>query len=403
MTDSAVLIIGDGGSETVERILARAGRTVTRIADVDEAVAAAGQHAVVVIDSVPEPRTAVELCRLLRTAEGSAQTPILAITSATDVEVRIALLEAGADDVMIRPIDERELEARVEALDLRHRRTEELRPSLVLERTRRGGKRLIVVFSPKGGAGTTTIAVNLALAIAKRAPGQVGLVDLTPSSGHVASNLDVHPKLTIADLARDVAAARDVEGIRNAYLVADARGLRVLAGAPDPAAGALVTSEVVTAVLEGVLTTVPIVIVDAGAHVDERVLTALGLADDVVVPVTPDYPALKSTHTFFEYLAETGTTIAEPIVVINEIYAHQVLSPADIQAALQKRVAVRVPYDPLLFVRAANEGRPVMVAAPTSPPARRFDELAMVILGEDAPQVAAEPRRRGFGGLFSRG
>jgi pilus assembly protein CpaE len=403
VTDNGVLLIGDDGSEAVARILTKAGRTVTRIDDPDRALAAAKGVAVIVIDRAPPPITLAQLCRRIRGTEATAKVPILAISSSADVEDRIDLLESGADDVMIRPIDERELEARIEALDLRNRRSTTLQtPGLVVTATRRSGKRLIVVFSPKGGVGTTTIAVNLALALAARAAGQVALVDATPAGGHVAANLDVRPKLTIADLARDSAIAKDGKALRAAYLVGSTRGVQVLAGAPNPAVGALLTAEVVETILEGVLDATPTVVVDAGSHLDDRSIGVLSLADDVVVPVTPDYPALQSVHAFFEYLADTGTVIAEPIIVVNEMYAHQVLTPDDIQNALQKRVAVRIPYDPLLFVRAVNEGRPVIVTAPASAPARRLDELAAIIIGEDAPNLAQGPRRRGLGGLLSR-
>ena len=399
-----MLLIGDDGSSAVERLLSRSGRTVTRVEDPETALAGAEGIAVIIIDAVPPQTTVAGLCRRIREDETLAPIPILAISSSTDVEERIELLEAGADDVMIRPIDERELEARVEALDLRHRRSTTLQtPGLVVTATRRSGKRLIVVFSPKGGVGTTTVAVNLALALGGRGPDQVALVDLTPGSGHVAPSLDVRPKLTIADLARDSTIAKDANALRNTYLVKAERGVRVLAGSPTPGGGEALTGDVSQAILEGVLEALPTVVVDAGSHVDERSVAALSLADDVVVPVTPDYPALQSAHTFFEYLAETGTTIADPVIVVNETYAHQVLGLDDIQNALQKRVAVRVPYDPLLFVRAVNEGRPLLLAAPSSPPARRFEELAAIIVGEDVPNVAPDPRRRGLAGLFGRG
>ena len=73
---------------------------------------------------MPPPRTLAEMCREVRAIPELADVPILAISSTDDVEERIRLLEAGADDVMIRPVDERELDARVEALDLRHRRSQ---------------------------------------------------------------------------------------------------------------------------------------------------------------------------------------------------------------------------------------------------------------------------------------
>jgi MinD-like ATPase involved in chromosome partitioning or flagellar assembly len=63
---------------------------------------------------------------------------------------------------------------------------------------------------------------------------------------------------------------------------------------------------------------------------------------------------------------------------------------------------MRLPYDPLLYQRAANQGTPVFASAPTSQPARRYDQLAAILLGEDAPGSVQEPRRRGLAGIFGR-
>jgi len=132
-------------------------------------------------------------------------------------------------------------------------------------------------------------------------------------------------------------------------------------------------------------------------------MAALDAADDVVFVVTPDFPALKSVHGMLEYLGESGgTQRAEPTIVVNETYALQTLTPGDIETALGRRVAIRIPYDPLLYLRAANQGTPVFAGAPTSQPSRRYDQLAGVLLGEDAPASLTEPRRRGLGGFFGR-
>ena len=158
----------------------------------------------------------------------------------------------------------------------------------------------------------------------------------------------------------------------------------------------------VTRILEGVLTAVPNVVVDLGSHLDEKVMAALDAADDVVIVASPDFPALKSVHAFFAFLGETGSKANEPTVVVNEIYALQTLTLGDIENALARKVAMRIPYDPLLYLRAANQGKPVFTSAPTSQPARRFDQLAGVLLGEDAPASAQESRRRGLAGIFGR-
>jgi pilus assembly protein CpaE len=403
VADTRILLLGNAGSEALNKVLGKPGRAMTRIENAEAFIKALPDHDVVVLDAVPPPRTLADLCREIRGLPDLAEVPILAVTSTDDVEERIRLLEAGADDVMIRPIDERELDARVEALDLRHRRSKELRPSNTLvAATRRPGRRLIAVYSPKGGVGTTTVAVNVALAIAARMPDAVAIVDLTPMAGHVATHLDIKPKLTISDLLRDSQGMISPEILRTTYLTRHANGVQVLAGAPAPSPTPLMSGEEATRTLEGVLTAVPNVVVDLGSHLDERVVASLEAADDVVVVVTPDFPALKATVSFFEYLGEAGPRVAEPTIVVNEVYALQTLTPGDIENALGRRVAIRIPYDPLLYLRAANQGTPVFASAPTSQPARRYDQLAAILLGEDAPIAVSEGRRRGLAGIFGR-
>jgi pilus assembly protein CpaE len=224
---------------------------------------------------------------------------------------------------------------------------------------------------------------------------------MTPLGGHVATHLDIRPKLTLADLIRDSQGLISPEILRTTYLTRHERGVQVLAGSSTPSTSPLMTAEEATRTLEGLLAAVPNVVADLGSQLDERVMASLEAADDVVIVVTPDFPALKATHSFFEFLGEAGSRV-EPTIVVNEVYALQTLTPGDIENALGRRVAIRIPYDPLLYLRAANQGTPVFAAAPTSQPARRFDQLAAILLGEDAPVAATETRRRGLAGIFGR-
>ena len=403
MADTRILLLGNSGSDALAKVLGRPGRVLARVEDPAQLAATPGEHDVIVIDAVPAARPLADVCREVRAVPALAEVPVLVISATDDVEERIRLLVAGADDVMIRPIDERELDARVEALDLRHRRSRELRPSTLVASTRRPGRRLVVVYSPKGGVGTTTVSVNLALAIAAREPDGVVLVDLTSMGGHVATHLDMRPKLTIADLIRDSQGMISPEILRSTYLSRHERGVLVLAGSAATTTAQLMDGEETTRILEGVLTAVPTVVVDLGSHLDERVMAAIEAADDVVIVVTPDFPALKAVFSFFEFLRESGSKASEPTVIVNETYALQTLTPGDIETAIGRRVAMRIPYDPLLYLRAANQGNPVFASAPTSQPARRYDQLAGILLGEDAPGSASEPRKRGLAAIFGRG
>jgi len=404
VADTRILLIGSPDNDSLIKVLGRQGRSLTRIEDPEKLASVGNDHNVIVIESVVPPKTVADVCRELRANPDLAEVPVLAVSATDEVEERIRLLEAGADDVMIRPIDERELDARVEALDLRHRRSKELRPagpSTVVAPTRRPGRRLIAVYSPKGGVGTTTVAVNLALAISAREPERVALVDLTPMGGQVATQLDLRPKLTVAELVRDSQGTITSDVLRSTYLTRDERGISVLAGSAAPTAQPLMSGGEASRILEAVIAALPTVVVDLGSHLDERVMAAIDAADDLVVVVTPDFPALKSVHQFFEFLGESGKA-TEPTIVVNETYALQTLTPADVENALARRVTIRLPYDPLLYLRAVNQGTPVFASAATSQPARRFDQLAAVLLGEDAPPAQAETRRRGLAGIFGR-
>jgi pilus assembly protein CpaE len=398
LPDTRVLLLGGPISDSLVPILARPGRNLTRTSTPEEAVEQAGQHDVVIIDAAATKQPG-EICRDIRSQPERAGMPILVIATGDDVEERIQLLESGADDVITRPVDEREVDARIEALDLRFRRSKELRPSVIVSTTRRPGRRLVVVFSPKGGVGTTSVAVNLALALAARQPDGVLIVDLAAAIGQVATHLDVHPRLTVADLATELR-GEDQVTLQN-YLVRHRSGLQVLAAGAQPGM-TTVDGDQASRLIDAALTAFPTVVVDAGSQLDERALAALAAADDVLIVVSPEFAALKTVRATFDYLTEIGVPLINPKVVLNDVFAHQMLTPADIEGALGVPIAVRIPHDPLLFQRAVNEGNPISLLAPKSPQAGRFEFLGRFVVGEDVPQdtTAAAPRKRR--GLFGR-
>lgn len=394
MTDTRVLLLGNAASDGLAKTIAAGHRTLTRTADADEAVSLAGSHDLIVLDAAPPPRSLADVCREIRGVPELAELPILAISAADSVEDRIRLLEAGADDVMARPVDDRELDARIEALDLRFRRSKELHPGVVVMPTRRSGRRLIAVYSPKGGVGTTTVAVNLALVLAARQPDQVALLDLGGEIGQVTTHLDVQPRMTLGDLARDDHALGD-PGAFTTYLTRHPSGLRVLA-APGSGLAPVLARETIVRLLDTALSGSPTVVVDAGSRLGEATEAILGLADDLVIVVTPEFPALKAVRAAFDHLVALGVGMADPRIVLNDLFAHDMLTAADIETALDRQVTVRIPHDPMLYQRAVNEGRPIVLQAPRSQPAQRFQLLARVLLGEDVPHESPDrnPRRR---------
>jgi pilus assembly protein CpaE len=394
------------GEASLAPILSKAGYTVTRTTDPDEAFAKVAENQLAVVDvGAVDPKTGktgFEVCREIRATPSMAAVPILCVAATDDVEERIGFLEAGADDVVARPFDEREVEARVEALLLRFQRSKDLAPvvspdGLTLARPRR----VVAVYSPKGGVGTTTIATNVAVVAAQRKADRVILVDLSLQFGGVATHLNLQPKLSIVDAVRDEAALREPELLRT-YAIRHQSGLHVLAAPPTPDAAELVTPDHISHILAMLSDGYDAVVIDAGSILDERVLRVFETAETIVLPVHPEMSALKAVRGLLDYLNETGSIGTKSTFVLNNMFARDILKPRDIETALGTRISSDLPYDPFLYLKAVNEGVPIVLGAPRSPAAEQLVKLSTTAFGSDgftvpAPEPERKARRFSFG------
>jgi pilus assembly protein CpaE len=402
---STVLLLESDPSadETIAQILIGAGYTLTRTTDSETAIAQAAEHQLLVIDVTGGPRSAIEICAQVRSTPDLSQVPVLCVSPSDDVEERIRFLEAGADDVMARPFDARELEARAEALLLRFQRSKELSPVMSGDGTVVGrARRTVALFSPKGGVGTTTIATNIAVTAARKRPDRVVLIDFALQFGGVATHLNLHPRQSLSDLVRDEAALREPELLRG-YAARHDSGLHVLAAPAAPEAAESVHPTHVARILATALEAYDLVVVDAGSTLDERVMTVLEAADTVILPVCAEIAALKAMHALLDYLNETGSIGLKSMFVLNNPFAREILKLRDVESALGSKVAFELPYDPFLYLKAVNEGIPVVIGAARSAPAERLVRLTSSAFGDDGVMAAvavAEPRKSG--GLFRR-
>jgi len=379
--------------------LIRIGYGVTTVIEPDDAFRQASDHALVIVDRVTGPRSAIDVCREIRSTPALAAIPVLCISQTDDVEERIRFLEAGADDVMAKPFDERELEARVEALLLRFQRTKDLSPVVSGMVTSSGKGRIVAVYSPKGGVGTTTIAVNLAMARALSKPDRVCLVDLDLQFGQAATHLNLEVRQSLIEAVRDEAALREAELLRT-YATRHDSGLHLLAAPSAPEFAEVVSAEHVAAILGIILDTYDTVVIDAGSALDERTMTVLERADTVVLPVHAEMAALRAVHSLLDYLNETGSVGAKTLFVLNTMFAREVLRLRDVEGALGTKISAELPYDPFLYLKAVNEGVPIVVGAPRSTAAERLQRLALTVFGaepEPSQAPASERRSRGFG------
>lgn len=405
MPSSTILVLETSAeaAATIEGPLTRIGYQVTTTADPDDAVRRAADYALVIVDVSSGPASGVDVCREIRGTAGLSAISVLCMSQTDDVEERVRYLEAGADDVVAKPFDPRELEARVEALLVRFHRSRDLAPLVRSDDGAPARRSIIACFSPKGGVGTTMIAVNVATWLATRAPGRVLIVDLDLQFGQVATHLNLKPQLTIAELARDDQSLREPELLR-AYAIEHAGGLAVLAAPGTPESGRLITPEQVNLALSTARTAYDTIVIDAGSKLDERSLAVLERAEAVVIPIVPEIGALKALHSLLEYLTEVGSAAATATFALNHLFAREMLSMKQIEAAIGTKVEAEIPYDASLYLKAINEGIPIVRGAPTSAPAAALGKLAAAAAGVDDGSASSQDGHRArLGGLRRRG
>jgi pilus assembly protein CpaE len=378
----------------------------------EQELSAAGYPA----SSVPTPADAVAALRdarfdlviadglLVTGAIGSIRraspvpTPCMVVTPASDVEARIAFLEAGADDVLPSGWSRRELEAKIEALLIRSGR---VRPT---EHSAIAAGQIVAFFSPKGGVGTTSLAVNTAsllaggaMATGRDSRQRVLLLDLDLQFGQVATHLNLTPRFDIAGLAGDEPALGDVE-LAVSYLTPHESGVSVLAAPTIPDAELRVGVEEVERIVTLLRPRFDVIVVDAGSRLDERTLWLLEQADTHVFVIFPEIAALRATSLMLGYLAETAALRARTLFVVNHVFPKELLKTRDIENLLRAKPIAEIPYTEVEMMRAVNEGVPIVLGRPQSPASLAMRAVAQAVLGIETRQASeSRPRRSLFG------
>jgi pilus assembly protein CpaE len=181
-------------------------------------------------------------------------------------------------------------------------------------------------------------------------------------------------------------------------------GLHVIAAPATPELGRLVEGKHVDQILRTAPAAYQVLIVDAGSTLDDRSLAVLDRADAVIVPITPEIGALKALYGLLEFLTEQGAVPAKSLLVLNHIFARDMLSMKQIENAIAARVDAELPYDAGLYLKAVNEGVPLVRAARTSAPGRALARLAAQVAGvEDDSGSSREEKRGGLGAFLRRG
>lgn len=261
--------------------------------------------------------------------------------------------------------------------------------------------RVLTVFSPKGGVGKTTMAVNLSLALA-RTRADVCVVDLDLAFGDVAITLQVIPEHTITDAAES---EEDLDyQLLQRLLTRHSSGISILAAPTHPEGRDLVTASLTRRVVETLRRNFDYVVIDTPPGFDDQVLGALDETDECVIVATLDVPTTKNTKVALETLDLLRLVPNHRHLVLNRADEEVGLSLANVEEILGMRVSVSLPSSTAV-ASATNQGRPIVLSKPDHPVSKAIMVLAHQ-LTEDRAGAGAEPVTAGAAparrGLFGR-
>ena len=331
-------------------------------------------------------------------------TPIIMMSVHGEAEhLRRAML-AGAREFLVKPFSSDEFSTSIKRVHERElvRRTQQQvtepaqRPVIQSDPPEH---RVVAIFSPKGGAGRTTIATNLAVALHRETGARVCLIDANLQFGDVGVLLNLNPKnRSIIDAVE----AGDPDAyIIETVVVDHSTGIRVLLGPPAPEGADLVSAANLRKIVEELKQSHDYVVVDLPSGLTEHSLGIMDLADDLLVIAALEITTIKNVRLFLEVADQLEYHRSKIRLVINRSDTAQGIRIGDVEVSIRRPIDGTIVSDGRLAVLAVNRGVPFVVSHPEAALSRDIVKLARTLAGESSFQVTPtdKPAKRG---LFAR-
>ena len=243
----------------------------------------------------------------------------------------------------------------------------------------RTGAPIVAFYSAKGGAGTTTLAVNTAAALARKFPRQVLLVDMAAPFGHAVLFADLIATGSLASASK--AAPADFEAVVRGNIVNHRSGMGVLPGTLRPEEVDLLNGELTGRVLDVVVAWQKVVVVDLGTSLTESALAVIERAECLVIVVPPEIAAMTDARralAIFRDIMNVPDNRME--MVLNQRSPHPPLDRAAVESILGRKMSVQVGFDDSRPEDSTLAGGLVLQHDPSAMVSRGATEIARVIL-----------------------
>jgi pilus assembly protein CpaE len=319
----------------------------------------------------------------LSTSAPNAAVVMMSVQGEADYLRRSML--AGAREFLVKPFSSDELTASIRQVSSREReKASRIGVAVPISANGTGkvdeGGQVIAVFSPKGGVGRTTVAVNLAVAAAMELDKRVVVMDGSFQFGDVGVLLNLNPKSnSIADLI-PVLEQGEIDAI-DPFVQVHSSGVRVLLAPPTPEMAETITTAGVKQALDVLRRHFDLVVVDCTAFFNDSTLAILDAADVILTMLTLEITSIKNMRLFLEVAEQLGYEKGKVRLVLNRADSTLGIRVADVENSIGRKVDETIVSDGRSVVYALNRGIPFFVSNRESQVSQDILRLARTVAG----------------------
>lgn len=387
------VVIVDDSRETVENI-----RTLLRFETTVEVIGAAfdGKESIklceklkpdIVLMDVNMP----EMDGLTATQIISMQQPetgVIIMSVQGEKEYLKKAMVAGAREYIVKPFSSEDLTQTI----LRTYELQNRRKSIGKVQDHQISTRIFTIFSTKGGVGKTTIASNLAVAMARTTKKRVALIDLDLQFGDIAVMLNLSIKNTIYDLVKDL---KDMDSdIVEDYLVTHFSGVSVLPAPAKPEYSEFIDAKHVEKILNLLIGSYHYIIIDAAASFNETVLTALDMSERILCVSTLDLPTIKNMKVGLDLMDSLKYPHEKIHIVLNKASEQFGVKFKEFEQTIGHPVWAYIPEDSQTVITSANKGLPFVMTRSETKVARAIYSISEALCERKVEQQKEKQKRK---------
>ena len=315
---------------------------------------------------------------LKKIAANNSNSTLVAILSESEMVDSDKAAEAGVRDSVMYPSQFDNLPATIENARISMKKGQAPSSQIPVSDADLQSQETITVFSPKGGVGTTTIAVNLAISIHKNQKEDVLLIDGKHLFGHIALFCNIRTGNSMSDLIAHVGMLD--ERLIKQVAVRHTSGIHVLPS-PNSVTGAQgIRPENLYKVIQSLQQVFPHIVIDGGNDLNENTVTYMDASSKVLLVLNPDLASMRDAKQFVQ-IAETLSYPEDKTMFILNLTGRKTDVKGDeIEKILKTKIFGKIPSDENLAINCLNEGVPIILKKPHHAISKAYTEIAKELI-----------------------